>query len=137
MEISDILAQHYHPEAEEAVLYNLHEDLKDLVSKYNESVKGRCYICLEQLCADQEASFVERPELVRIDECYHRFHLVCLYRDWFMQRKDEKDEHGGVIEFKLSESKKCPICRRVIDMQDIANLKATYDANPHFDDHNY
>jgi hypothetical protein len=115
-EITEVLAQHYHAEGEEAVLYNLHEDLKDLISKYNESVKGRCYICLDQLCEDQEASFVERPELVRIDACYHRFHLVCLYRDWFMKRKDEKDEYGGVIEYKLSESKKCPICRHVVDM---------------------
>lgn len=46
-EVESLLAQYYGPEAEEAVLYTLFEDLKDLVSTYNESVKGRCYICLE------------------------------------------------------------------------------------------
>jgi len=34
------------------ILYNLHEDLREVVSKYNDSVRGRCWICLEDFCED-------------------------------------------------------------------------------------
>ena len=92
----------------------MYEDLREIISMYNDSVQGRCYICLEQLCEDKEANFVDRPDLARIEQCYHRFHLVCLYRDWFMARHIEKDEFGGKIEYKITDVKKCPICRCVV-----------------------
>lgn len=46
-EISLVLNVHFNEDAEEMVLYNLHEDLIELISKYNDSVLGRCYICLD------------------------------------------------------------------------------------------
>ena len=50
LEIENTLKEYYNSEADECVLYNLHESLKDVISTYNDSVKGRCYICLDQLC---------------------------------------------------------------------------------------
>jgi hypothetical protein len=118
-EIQSTLNDYYKPEADDCVLYNLHESLKDVLSSYNDSVKGRCYICLDQLCQQQDDSFLERRDLVRISVCFHRFHLICLHRDWFMKRHVEKDEFGGDIEYKASEIKRCPICRSQASTADV------------------
>ena len=93
------------------MLFNLYEDLIELVTNYNDSVKGRCFVCLDQLCEDESASFTDRPDLVSLTKCFHRFHLICLHRDWFMPRKPEKDVLGYDCEFELQEEKRCPICR--------------------------
>ena len=44
-----------------------------------------------------EDKFSDRKDLVRIDHCYHRFHLLCLHRYWFMPRASEVDEFGDTI----------------------------------------
>ena len=54
-----VMKEHYHDEAEEQVLYNLYENLTELIGKYNDSVEGRCYICLDELCSDKNAKFLE------------------------------------------------------------------------------
>lgn len=36
----------------DAILYELHENLREVISKYNDSVRGRCWVCLEDLCED-------------------------------------------------------------------------------------
>ena len=73
--------------------------LQEIVSNYNDNLKGRCSICLEKFCETDEeameARFSERPDFARIDGCFHRFHLICVYRDWFMQRHVEVDEFGN------------------------------------------
>jgi hypothetical protein len=58
-EIEMVMKEHYHDEAEEQVLYNLFENLTELIGKYNDSVEGRCYICLDELCSDKNAKFLE------------------------------------------------------------------------------
>lgn len=75
--------------------------------------------------------------MVRIDTCYHRFHLICLYRDWFMPRKTEQDQYGCAIEYKLPEVKKCPICRRDVDAEEIQYIKEKMQEHPEIDDHGY
>lgn len=111
-EIENVLAKHYFEgQEDDIILYNLYEDLIELVTTFNNSVKGRCYICFDQLCEDEQADFTDRPDLVRLFKCFHRFHLLCLYRDWFMDRHVEKDKFGGDIEYQQSEIKRCPICR--------------------------
>lgn len=69
-------------EEEEGILYNLHESLREIISNYNDTVRGRCSVCLESFCEDEALietqTFTDRADLVRIDECFHRFHLVCL-----------------------------------------------------------
>lgn len=48
-----VIKTFYNAEAEdEPILYNLYEELLDCVTTYNDSVKGRCYVCLDQLCED-------------------------------------------------------------------------------------
>ena len=93
----------------------MYEQMREILSQHNDSLRGRCSVCLENFCEDEEKleteTFTDRGDLVRIDGCFHRFHLLCVYRDWFMQRKSEKDEFGNVLEFELPENKKCPICR--------------------------
>ena len=60
---------------------------------------------------------------MRIDQCFHRFHLVCVSRDWFMRRVTERDEFGCDVEYKVPDVKKCPICRRVVEQSEIDYIK--------------
>ena len=55
------------------------------------------YQKFEDVEQDNEDKFSERQDLVRIDECYHRFHLICLHRDWFMPRTPATDDFGDQI----------------------------------------
>jgi len=100
------------------ILYELTEKIREILTSYNDTVKGRCAVCLEDFCSegqDENQLFTDRPDLIRVDLCYHRFHLLCVYRDWYMARKDEKDSFGGLIHYDLPEIKKCPICRREVE----------------------
>ena len=97
-------------------------------------MRGRCAVCLEPFCEGSEEElatqkFTDRLDLVRIDNCFHRFHILCVYRDWFMERATETDEFGGTVTFELPEVKKCPICRNEASEDDIGNIKATVEAN--------
>lgn len=67
---------------------------------------------------EDDEKFTERADLVRIDKCFHRFHLLCLHRYWFMPRKSEKDSYGDTIDYKLPEEKRCPVCRREVDAEE-------------------
>ena len=75
----------------------MHTSMRDIVTEFNDTLKGRCAVCLENFCEEHEISeesskgFSDRYDLVRIDQCFHRFHLLCVHRDWFMERKIEKD----------------------------------------------
>ena len=103
------------------------------MSNYNDNLRGRCYVCLERFCETleeaNEAKFSERADFVRIDSCFHRFHLICVYRDWFMERHVEVDEFGGDIVSELPEDKKCPICRTEVTMHDIESVKSNFESN--------
>lgn len=91
---------------------------------FNDTVSGRCAVCLEPFCSEQvDQKFTERPDLVRIDQCFHRFHLLCVHRDWFMQRNQEKDEYGCTIEYKVPDTKMCPICRRQVAVTEIEYIQ--------------
>ena len=128
-------------EDDSGLLYELFEQMKNIVTSYNDTVKGRCAVCLEQFCENEDQkdqqSFAEREDLVRVDTCYHRFHMICVYRDWFMQRKDEKDSYGGVIHFEIPEFKKCPICRREVEEAEITYVKNNISSHPDLDDGGY
>ena len=89
-------------------LYDLHEKIREIITNYNDTVKGRCAVCLykfkitENTEVDDEneeelEKFTDRDDLVRIDHCFHRFHLICLHRDWFMPRATEIDSFGGSV----------------------------------------
>ncbi len=86
---------------------------------------------------DDEAKFTDREDLVRIGTCYHRFHLICLHRDWFMPRAPEQDQFGCMIQYKVPETKKCPICRRLVDQEEIQYVQAKVSAHPEVEDHGY
>jgi hypothetical protein len=126
------------------------------LTKYNDTTRGRCAVCLEKFSlkeppegetdtveldededVDDDEKFTERIDLVRIDKCYHRFHLMCLHRDWFMPRVSEKDKFGCPIEYKLPELKKCPICRREVEEAEIAYIMEQVKMHPEFEDHGY
>ena len=139
---------------EEGFLYDFFEKLTDILTTYNDTVKGRCAVCLENFSlkehdeskeaeadnsepSEEEANFTDRPDLVRIDQCYHRFHLICLHRDWFMPRVPETDAFGGTIQYKLPEMKKCPICRRCVEDQEIQHICKQVVDHPEVDDKGY
>ena len=99
-------------EDDSGYLFDLHDKMREVVTEYNDTVKGRCAVCLEDL---GDGFFTDRFDLVRINQCYHRFHLICVHRDWFMPRVKEKDDFGGLISFSIPEVKRCPICRREVE----------------------
>ena len=37
---------------DEGFIYNLHEKAREILSEYNDTLKGRCSICLEKFCED-------------------------------------------------------------------------------------
>jgi hypothetical protein len=115
---------------EEGFIYDMHEKIREILTEYNDTVAGRCAICLEKFCEDDNnlanEKFTDRVDLVRVDQCFHRFHLICLYRDWFMSRFKEKDEFGCEIEYKMPKHKKCPICRRIVSKDEIEYLKTVF-----------
>ena len=124
-DITNALKDHCNEEVDDpcGVFYNLHEQLREITSTYNDTVRGRCYICLENFCNDEQLakieSFTDRKNLARIDRCFHRFHLICLYRDWFMKRHVDKDEFGNPLPYKIKEKKFCPICRMEVTKSDV------------------
>ena len=81
--------------------------------------------------------FTERVDLVKIDHCLHRFHLICVHRDWFMPRFKEKDQFGGDIEYKLPDTKRCPICRREVAQEEIDYIQEEFKSHPDLDDGGY
>jgi len=117
----------------DGLLYEMYEDLRECVSQYNDTLRGRCSVCLEPFCeseADLETqTFTDRIDLVRIDNCFHRFHTLCVYRDWFMKRATDKDEFGNVISYDLPDVKRCPVCRNEATEEDIAHIRETVEAN--------
>ena len=54
-----------------------------------------------------------------------------------MQRVCDKDEHGGKIEYSIPEIKKCPICRREVDGDEIEYITKQFSEHPEIDDHGY
>jgi hypothetical protein len=63
-----------------------------MLSEVNDSVKGRCSICFDDFLEEGKTDvFTDRVDLTRVDECYHKYHLICLWRFWFMPRHKEKD----------------------------------------------
>lgn len=128
-------------EEDEGFFYNMHESLREILSSYNDTLKGRCSVCLEHFCEDEEQAvqetFTDRQDLVRIDGCFHRFHLLCVYRDWFMKRHIEKDKFGNDIEFEIAEELRCPVCRSVVNSIDIEHIKQSYESQPGLEDNIY
>lgn len=43
-----------------------------------------------------------------------------------MTRKSEMDQFGVKIDFPLPEDKKCPICRNLVTIEDLEDIKAKY-----------
>ena len=41
-------------EDEAGILYNIYEGLRELLSEYNDTVKGKCYICLCDFIDEEE-----------------------------------------------------------------------------------
>lgn len=136
-------------EDSEGFLYQFYESLSEILTKYNDTCRGRCAVCLERFSLkdppdeeeeeeiDEDEKFTERDDLVRIDVCYHRFHVLCLHRDWFMQRQSEKDKFGNTIEFKVPNVKRCPICRRDVEDQEIKHILELFKSHPEIEDHGY
>ena len=130
-------------EDDSGFLYDLHEKMREIVSSYNDTLKGRCAVCLEKFLqqdeeeAEETEKFTERVDLVKIDQCFHRFHMICVYRDWFMPRFSEKDQFGGVVQYNLPETKRCPICRREVKQEEIDYIKKEVCAHPDLDDGGY
>lgn len=149
--VTELADERKETEDDSGYLYDLHERTRDILAEYNDTVRGRCAVCLENFCVDsldeangtapqanvEDEKFTDRVDLIRISDCYHKFHLVCVYRDWFMPRFSEKDEYGGEIKFSIPEVKRCPICRREVDIEEIDYIKKQFSLHPETDDGGY
>lgn len=130
-------------EDETGILYDLHEKMREILTSYNDTVEGRCAVCLEGFCEGKQVnlekteSFTDRVDLIRIDQCFHRFHLICVHRDWFMERAKETDQYGDVIQHTIPEFKRCPICRRKVDDCEIDYVKTQFSLHPEIEDQGY
>jgi len=54
-----------------------------------------------------------------------------------MERNSEKDKYGVVINYDLPEDKKCPICRRLVDNQEVEYVMSQVDQHPEVEDGGY
>jgi hypothetical protein len=54
-----------------------------------------------------------------------------------MQRKSEKDQFGCTITYKLPSVKRCPICRREVELEEIAYVKDQLVDHPEIEDGGY
>ena len=127
-------------EDESGILYDLHEKMREIITKYNDTVEGRCAVCLENFTKDGEdegKSFTDRVDLVRINQCFHRFHLICVHRDWFMPRQNQKDNYGDVLKYDIPEEKRCPICRREVESDEIKYVQQQKEKHPQIEDGGY
>eukprot|EP00347_Sterkiella_histriomuscorum_P019310 403342140 len=126
---------------ETGFIYELHEKIREILTEYNDTVEGRCAVCLDRFCEDEtklkQEKFTDRNDLVRVDQCFHRFHLICVWRDWFMQRVKEKDQFGCEIEFKMPKHKRCPICRRNVTKEEIEYIRSQLTKHPEVDNQAY
>lgn len=123
------------------IIYDTHEKCREILTEYNDTLRGRCAICLDSFHHDgdsgQDELFSSRPDLVRVEECFHRYHLVCLHRDWFMARKIEKDEFGCEVVYKMPKYKRCPTCRRKVTQTEADYIHKQYLEHLEVDDHSY
>jgi len=54
-----------------------------------------------------------------------------------MNRHIEKDEFGGNVVYKLKSKKKCPICRMLVQQDDVNHIKDKYMHHPELEDNSY
>ena len=128
-ELKQLADSHRENTDESGLLYDAHEKIRDILTEYNDTLRGRCAVCLEDFKDEEHKAvekFSERQDLVRVGECFHKYHLKCLYRDWFMPRKIEKDEFGCEIVYKIATDKKCPTCRRIVSQSDLDYIRSQY-----------
>lgn len=52
--MKELSAERKENEDEGGILYDLHEKMREVVSTYNDTIKGRCAVCLENLGDVQE-----------------------------------------------------------------------------------
>ena len=61
--ISELLKTHFNEEAEEGgQIFSLHEDMRELLSEYNDTLKGRCSVCLDAFCNEEELQALDPEE---------------------------------------------------------------------------
>lgn len=52
-------------------VYEMHEKIREILTEYNDTLIGRCAVCLEKFCKDDsklgEEKFTDRADLVRVD----------------------------------------------------------------------
>jgi hypothetical protein len=52
LRIHELTEQRKEMEDENGIIYDMHEKLREILSVYNNTVAGRCSICLEDFCQD-------------------------------------------------------------------------------------
>jgi len=67
--MKELAAERQENEDDSGLLFDLHEKMREIVTEYNDTVKGRCAVCLENLGAhdDDTSGFTDRYDLVRIN----------------------------------------------------------------------
>ena len=121
-------------EDEEGMLFDVHDRLRELVTQEYEKVEGRCEICLEELATDEGSN---PSHLVSLDGCFHRFHLLCIHRYWFMERQNEEDSYGIEIKYDLPTEHQCALCRTTVEPEQVSQVKKAMAEQPFLEDGGY
>lgn len=119
---------------DEGIMFNIHDRLRELVTEQYERIEGRCEICLEELAVEGST---DSSHLVSLDGCFHRFHLLCVHRHWFMERQAEEDSYGLKIEYHLPSEHNCALCLHPVDSVQVSKIKASVASQPTLDDGGY
>lgn len=69
--MDDLSEQRKENQDDMGYVYEMHEKFREILSEYNDTLIGRCSICLEDFCEDQsklgEEKFTDRQDLARVD----------------------------------------------------------------------
>ena len=99
----------------EGILFQFIDHIKDIISEYNDHVKGSCSICLDD--------FSDIHGICTIKGCFHKFHSACLQKFWYMERTPTIDEYGVLFLEPAPLKKVCPICRYEADEECAMQIK--------------
>lgn len=65
-QITDLFSKHCNDELDEddcGILYNIYEDLREMLSEYNDTVVGKCYVCLSDFIDEEEMKTLDPAEM--------------------------------------------------------------------------
>ena len=104
----EILEKNVKSVADDDPIFELIENVKDLIFEMNLKPDGECSICLYP--------YQNNSQLYKAD-CFHLFHSDCFTKYFFETSSRIKSENKKLPDdHKISENIHCPVCREVLNV---------------------